>query len=222
MGDVNGNYATVVPNNIYRNGDRIVFDLTKAVNVGGYVDVPVHVIASESVNALDFSLQINESKMAYSEMLNTNSSVEALAHFNGNDRSLRFTSYSLSNYDLSGPVVMVRFASQAISLVAEDLRNVAGYINGEPAGVEVVGSRLSNEGALVSVFPNPASSSLNLVVSETASYEMFDVNGRLVSAQSLVNANEKHEINISGLAKGVYTLKVHNTGSVSVTKVVIE
>lgn len=61
----------------------------------------------------------------------------------------------------------------------------------------------------VQVFPNPVSKNLNLVVhtilSQTESYIVTDSNGRLVIAGSIEQENT--QINVEGLAKGIYILK---------------
>ena len=75
---------------------------------------------------------------------------------------------------------------------------------------------------MVNVYPNPASSSINVLLSEDASVEIFDMNGKVVVSESGVKAFEKYSINTQHLAKGVYTLKASNAGFVTVQKVVIQ
>lgn len=222
LGDVNGNYATVANNGPYRlASDKVIFDLSKAVVGNGFIDVPVNVMTSGDVNAIDFALSFNESKMSFGSVINTASAVETLANYNTEDKSLRFTSYSLQNYDLSNAVVMVRFQTLEASINVSDLNNLEGYINGDRVAVEVIDNNINND-VLVNVFPNPASSSINVIVSENASVQLMDANGRLISEKSDINAYQKHVINTENLAKGIYMLKVYNNNMVSVKKVVIE
>jgi len=223
IGDVNGNYATVANNGPYRlASDRVIFDLTKAVAGNGYIDVPVNVMASGDVNAVDFALTFNESKMTFTSVAGTNAGVETLANFNAEDKALRFTSFSLQNYDLTSSVATVRFATQSASIDQSDLKNLEGYINGDKVAVEVIGNLIANDAVLVNVFPNPASSSLNVIVSEDASMQLMDSNGRLVMEKSQLNAYEQNEFNTQSLAKGIYMMKIYNNNIVSMKKIVIQ
>ncbi len=223
LGDVNGNFATNVTGGPFRTGDdKVIFDLTRAVSGQGYIDVPVSVQYASNVNALDFALNFNVSKMNFGAVINADASIETLSNFNTQDNALRFTSYSLQNYNISAPVVSVRFNTQSSSLTESDLNNLEGYINGDKVAVEVIGTRIANEGVMVNVYPNPASSELNIVVSEDASVQLMDANGRLVVEKSDVIAYQKYQFNTSKLAKGIYMLKVYNNNIVSMKKVVIE
>ena len=67
-----------------------------------------------------------------------------------------------------------------------------------------------------------SSSSLNVIVSEDASMQLMDANGRLVMEKSNLNAYEKNEFNTQSLAKGIYMLKIYNNNIVSMKKVVIQ
>ena len=71
----------------------------------------------------------------------------------------------------------------------------------------------------ISVYPNPvrdaAKVSFELKNNATVSYQVYDMNGRMVSTESLGNFTEgKHEVSVDvdGLAKGAYVLRL-NAGS---------
>ncbi len=223
MGDVNGNYATVVPNGAFRSAasDKMVFDLTKAVVENGVIEVPVYATAAETVNSLDFAMMFNGSKMSFKEVRTNESNLESLSFFNTADQALRFTSYSLESIDLTKSVGSVVFET-ASELTAEDFNSIEAFINGERVAAEVIGNRAAVSDVMVNVYPNPASSSINVLLSEDASVEIFDMNGKVVVSESGVKAFEKYSINTQHLAKGVYTLKASNAGFVTVQKVVIQ
>lgn len=221
VGDVNGNYATVGSGGIFRNaGDKVIFDLSKAVVGNGYVDVPVSLFTGETVNALDFALQFNQNNLTFISVITNADYLQSLAHFNADDKTVRFTSFSLKNYDLNKSLVAVRFATASGKINASDLNSLVGYINGEKVAAEVIDA-MSESVANVSVYPNPAKDVLNVLVSENATVELFDATGKLAILQPAIAANQKQEINISVLANGVYTLKVYNNNFVTVKKVVI-
>lgn len=76
---------------------------------------------------------------------------------------------------------------------------------------------------LAFVYPNPASDnftiSLNKSVTGIVYVTLVDLAGRVVS-QNAFNANEKLEMNVSGLAKGTYLVKVLTDNAQSVQRVI--
>lgn len=225
LGDVNGNYATVVPNGPYRLSadNKVVFDLTNAVIADGFVEIPVSASSVDNINALDFAMKFNNSKLTFDKVVTNNNYMETLAHMNTSDNAVRFTSYSLQNYDLSKSLVSVRFATSSNQVDESDLNSVVAYLNGEVANVQVIGARttLANE-VMVNVYPNPSSDVMNVVLSENASAELMDINGKVVLTLSNLNAFQKYEISTQNLANGVYSLRVYNENMVSVKKVSVK
>lgn len=220
VGDVNGNFATVVPSNLFRaNGtNKVIFDLTKAVKGNGYVDVPVSVLSTDAVNALDFAMKFNASKLSFNSVNSNVDYIESVSNLNTADNTLRFTSYSLQNYELGKAVANVRFNTTE-QITKEDLNSLEGYLNGDRVGVDV------NDGSvdyMVNVFPNPATEMLNVVVSEDAVVHLMSIDGSKVFAFGNVSANQKMQINTSDIASGIYMLKVSNGNFVSVKKVVVQ
>lgn len=75
---------------------------------------------------------------------------------------------------------------------------------------------------LISVFPNPASQSIQLkgdgISFANASYQLTNINGRVVKQGIL----ESDSIDISGLGKGIYLLSLHTCIGLITEKVVIE
>jgi hypothetical protein len=86
-----------------------------------------------------------------------------------------------------------------------------------------VGINEFNSNSIATVYPNPATNnlsiSLNKSVSGNVEVSIVDLAGRTVSQQSF-NASEKLELNISGLAKGTYMVRVLTENAQSVQRVV--
>lgn len=219
LGDVNGNFATAVPNNLFReNGfDKVVFDVTNAIAGNGYVDVPVFVHFGSEVNALDFAMKFNESKLSPNSVIDNTGNLQSLANYNTSDKTFRFTSYSLQSIETGKAVVYVRFNTTG-TIAAADLNSLEAYVNGERVGVDL-GTNADN---MVTLFPNPATEMLNVVVSQDANVQLLDVSGSEVVANTLVYANQKHQINTANLSSGVYMLRVSNGNFVTIKKVVIQ
>jgi chitodextrinase len=180
LGDVNGNYATYNTGpNSYRMSDRnqVVFDLTQATVAGGYAEVPVMIYADGSVNALDFSMKFNESKLTFLSVNGQPSNMESLVNYNSEDKTLRFTSYSLQGLNAGQTLATVRFAINGDQLTEADFSSLSGLLNGEMANARLKTSNFENA---VSVYPNPATNLLNVEVTEDATIQLLDAQGRSV------------------------------------------
>jgi len=225
LGDVNGNFVTASPNNTFKTGnsDAVLFDMTKAIIKDGYMDVPVTISSLNNVNALDFSMQFSD-KLSFNSIIN-NAALESLTHFNTEDQTLRFTSSSLENLDVNQTVVYVRFnVNDTYSANTSDLSAVKAYVNGDSAQAMVSAEKkdavTEKVATVVSVFPNPAQDVLNVVVSQNATLELLDMNGKLILSE-VVSANTNHAFNIADVANGVYSIRILSNDAVSTTRVVI-
>ena len=74
----------------------------------------------------------------------------------------------------------------------------------------------------VSVYPNPASTSINVRINTTfidnAMLELYDATGKLIMQQKVVN--EYSALNISGLANGIYTVRVITNNEQTIKRIV--
>jgi hypothetical protein len=76
----------------------------------------------------------------------------------------------------------------------------------------------------VAVFPNPATSTINIEFPKRDNWEVkiFDCQGRL-AAHELYRQSLKSNIEIQSLPSGIYTVKCKGTnGSLSITKLIKE
>lgn len=222
MGDVNGNYATVNPNGAFRNdgSEKVVFDLNQALVSEGYIDIPVQVLSQSNVNAIDFAMNFNGSKLTFDKVYTTSNEIESLSNVNGNDGKLRFTSFSLANYDVTKSVAYARFATSSSDILESDFTATEAYINGEAVMTQVYG-KTSASSAMVTVYPNPANEMLNVTLSENGSISILDASGKTVFEKVSVNAFQNNEINVANLSSGIYTLKVNSASKVTIKKIVI-
>ncbi len=77
----------------------------------------------------------------------------------------------------------------------------------------------------LTLFPNPAKEQVNYELSEGGKYtlELTDVTGKTIMSKSFVsNGNQKHSLDLTGLSKGLYTIKVYNANTVFSNKLVVE
>ena len=74
------------------------------------------------------------------------------------------------------------------------------------------------------VFPNPASTNLNVrlkSIGANTNLEVYNAIGQVVIPSQKISSNE-FDLNVSGLTKGVYFLKVNNDNQVSNIKFAVE
>lgn len=82
-----------------------------------------------------------------------------------------------------------------------------------------------NASNLVSVYPNPSTGVFNIRISQftgKVNLQVVDMNGRIVFSQTDESFNGEKSINLSGLSKGVYVLKVNNTEFNYSNKIIIK
>ena len=227
VGDINGNYSNANPNNLFRssNTEKVVFDLSRAIIANGFVDVPVFVNSADAVNALDFSMQFNNTNLSFHSVVDQTTYLQALSNYNTTDNTLRFTSNSMQDYVIGQSLVSVRFNGSSIS--ESDLTSLSAYLNGERVATEIltVSTGLSNinkNDSQVSIYPNPANDVLNIFVAENSIVTLIDAEGREVVAPMNVFANQKQIIATENISSGVYMMKIANSNFVSMKKVVIK
>lgn len=71
----------------------------------------------------------------------------------------------------------------------------------------------------VSIYPNPASTTLNVAGAESATVEIYDLLGKLLLTQNNITATES--IQISALPTGTYLVKITQDGAVKTDKLVV-
>jgi hypothetical protein len=224
IGDADGSYAELLgsyPELKSTEKSEVVFDLARARMIDGYIEIPVFFNSDEEVTSVDFELQFDESTVSYSSLEKKARGLEAMDYFDTDDRTLRFTSYSLKSIDASSPVAMVRFNTHGNEVSSSDLRAVMAMVNGKPAKAKVTDA-MDLEGISVDVYPNPASSVLHVEVSADAKVVLMDMTGRSILFEADAVANQKQEINVSGVVEGMYMLKVYNEDFSSMKKIVIK
>jgi hypothetical protein len=164
------------------------------------------------VNAMDFSMQFDESKLSFESVFNHSSNLQSLAYYNENDQTLRLTSFSMQNYANDAAIVSLRFKVKSENISSEDVKSVNGYLNGSPVSVEIKSLALGgneNIDKVVKIYPNPAKSVINVELSENADIELIDILGRTVLIIKDVMAYQKHEINVEHLPQGMYIMKIN-------------
>jgi hypothetical protein len=71
----------------------------------------------------------------------------------------------------------------------------------------------------VIIYPNPASSVLNIKNAENSSIEIYDLLGRVVLSEK--NISISRQLNVSNLSTGTYLIKISNNGQIKTDKFII-
>ena len=123
----------------------------------------------------------------------------------------------IANTSLTSYTETVNDGVYVYSIIAKDGE---GH-NSTPAFITVnVGTVNVNESSeTLNVYPNPAKSLLNIEVNTDYQYVLYNNMGQEVMNGS---ANGRKQLNVNGLAKGVYMLRITTGSQVNIQKVVID
>ena len=223
LGDVNGSYAAYTADGILKSEDgEIILDLENAIVDGSTVNVPVSLSSKSPVNALDLAFMFNEDKLSFQTIEALNNGTDAENFLNPNDRTFRLSANNMDNFDLNSNVAMVTFESTDGTINKKDFNSTLGLLNGKPVQVTFAKSTsIANYTDVLTIFPNPSNGTFEIVLKETATVQIMDINGKILKEVGTVNANTKQAINLN-VSAGVYLMRVSNEHFSSTQRIVIE
>ena len=232
LGDINGNYGDIPADGKLKSTRlaeaKVVFDLSNATITGNKMEFPVYINADYSVTSLDFQLKFGTEKIALDTIINHTNYISPTFFYKESDSTLRFTSYSLSNYSTNISLVSIRFDLLNEELSKDDFIVPLALLNGESVAYEikeydpVVGISDREFSSDFIVYPNPARNNVFVEISVDADLEILDINGRVLIRDNELMVNEKKEIEVGSLSNGIYLLRFLNGTSSSVRKLVIK
>jgi hypothetical protein len=210
--------------------DTVIFNMSKAVINGGFIDIPVTIKADDDIVALDFALLFDEQHLKYNSIINYTGYIVHNEFLNPSDSKLRMTSYSLNRYDKDTlKLVSLRFEMLSQKPVCTDLFMIDVWLNGDPCsyklicpdGSVMVANANLNSDHFVSIYPNPAKQHITIEAPENGTVEIDDLNGNIIHHQTAIYANQKQDINIQDFTNGMYLLKIFNKHSITTKKLII-
>ncbi|MFM2361363.1 MAG: hypothetical protein RLZZ316_265, partial [Bacteroidota bacterium] len=77
----------------------------------------------------------------------------------------------------------------------------------------------------VRITPNPASTLINVAVfnaADAVTVQLIDGTGKVVKQQRLSNLQQNTSIDVQGLAKGIYTVKLVSNAAITTEKIMIQ
>ena len=222
LGDVNGSYASYTADGLLKSEDALItIDLSQAVINGNKVTVPVVITSDEPVNALDLAFEFNESKLSFDNVSELAQNIEAESFFNQNDRTFRYSAYTLENFKLNQSVALISFESTDGTINKKDFHSLMGLLNGKPVDVSFEKAGITSSILdRISIYPNPSNGNFTVVSSEDVNIEILEMSGKLLKEVS-VKSNQEQAINLDNVTAGVYLIRVFNQNSSSTQRIVI-
>ena len=133
------------------------------------------------------------------------------------DYTLRRNGEEIATFTLNSYTETVNDGVYVYSVIAKDAQGHCSAPTKVTVDVGMVGVEENTE--VLNVYPNPANSQLNLSVNADYQYSLFNNMGQEVLSGS---ANGRKQLNVEGLAKGIYVLRVTTGNQVNIQKVVID
>jgi len=222
LGDVNGSYASYTADGLLKSEDALItIDLSQAVINGNKVTVPVVITSDEPVNALDLAFEFNESKLSFDNVSELAQNIEAESFFNQNDRTFRYSAYTLENFKLNQSVALISFESTDGTINKKDFHSLMGLLNGKPVDISFEKAGITSSILdRISIYPNPSNGNFTVVSSEDVNIEILEMSGKLLKEVS-VKSNQEQAINLDNVSAGVYLIRVFNQNSSSTQRIVI-
>ena len=102
--------------------------------------------------------------------------------------------------------------------VVNVLNNANGWLANERVNINIDNSLSVQENELenIAIYPNPASSNLNIVLSSQVrinSISILDIQGRLIKEITAIDSANRAQVNISNLATGAYFISIKSDNS---------
>ena len=93
-------------------------------------------------------------------------------------------------------------------------------------GYNVNIDRTENNVENINIFPNPCNGTFNLKLSNydihNVLIELINIHGQVIFEQTITNLNHENKINVSGLKKGLYFIRINTDNGIKIKKLVIK
>jgi Secretion system C-terminal sorting domain len=190
------------------NLDSIIVDFANGTLTGNILAVPLYIITDDDINALDFSFKMNETKVKVDTIIK-NGTFEMTYFFNLNDRKLRLTSYSVSDYNTNKKILTIYFKLLQNTLDNKDLFEIAGFLNGDACPIKftaktfmvtsVSDEKYENK---IAIYPNPTSDLLNITNGKNMLLKIANNTGAILHQEQIIAY--EHSVKLSAFTPGVY------------------
>ena len=189
--------------------DTVVIDLSNAVYISNYVEIPVSVLSDDTIFALDFSLQYDHTHLIYDTIDDLTAYMISYSYYNTMDSTIRFTSNSFQSYGIDTPLVKVKFILLNGQISISDLYSISGYLNGNLCSTKIIdqlpnsiSKREIDSEPGVNFYLNTASSKLIISAEDNCRVDVLDFQGNILVKDFKLNANEEKVLDSSIMKSG--------------------
>lgn len=181
------------------------------------IDLPVYITSDDAINSLDFSFNIDQTKLEYIEVISNTEEMDFVGFVNESDSVFRFTSNSFLNYRTNRTTTMIlRFKLIADKFDNAFLSNLSCFLNGDQCssyfeGEEVMVSTIDQQliDASVSIWPNPTTDYLKIESDIPLNLICTNTLGQFIFSKKLTS-HDKLVFDLSALSDGTYYLNFYN------------
>jgi hypothetical protein len=117
--------------------DTVFFNLADATCNGAVMSVPVSIYSDDEVYSIDFALKLNQPEIEYNSILSSNSNLFYSANFNVADSTLRFTSFSIVEFDTGIHLFSVQFNIGPEYIDMTDFPVYSALLNGDNCSFKI-------------------------------------------------------------------------------------
>ncbi len=192
------------------NLDSIIIDFANGSLVNNILSVPLYIKTDDDINALDFSFKFNEAKVELDTIIKQGS-IEMTYFFNLNDRKLRLTSYSLSDYNTDKKILTIYFKILKNKLDNNDIFDILGLLNGDSCPIKITSKTFQvtntveeEASSKITIFPNPANHFINVLNAANYNVKICDTSGKILQSFK-INTSHEH-LSLVDLKPGLYSL----------------
>jgi hypothetical protein len=212
------------PSMVVDSTDTVYFNLADLEIQGNTASFPVLINTDDTIYALDFSFRYNMNTIIYDSIIELTNYMQSFYYFNTNDSTLRYTSYSIQPYSTDTALVAVKFnLNSQPTLTDSDLFDLKGYLNGTACTVKILstttGIHTPDETMPLSVYPDPATSTIYIHTKAGADITLFSLSGtkliETTSQSSILNT-----MDIASLPAGIYMIRVTDGQSSAMQKLI--
>ena len=200
--------------------DSVIFDLSQAVIIGGYVEFPVSIQSDDTIFALDFSIKYEYDSLHFDSIYDLTTYMQSFSYFNASDSTVRFTSSSMQPYDKHSSLVSIRFALTTGQMPAAVLTNATAYLNGDLCSVKIMDRVLTNiEEAdhfdlKLKAYPVPGNEILTIEFPDINSARIINSLGVVIGEWDKSFSFKTINYNVSQLTKGIYYLQISGDSTI--------
>jgi selenophosphate synthase len=139
------------------------------------------------------------------------------------DRTLRFTGFDVANFTVGSTVAELVLQSNNETISEKDIIADLALINGKPVDVKFEKSSEAIQSVFnVSIYPNPSNGAFSVQATENAIVDVYDMNGKQITASQVISSNGKVNIDLNNVEAGVYLVRVQNETFSTTKRIVIE